>query len=59
MAAPHVAGVMALYLGNGRQPTAAALATASTKNVISGLPVGTVNYLLYSDANVEKEAIPK
>jgi len=58
MAAPHVAGVMALYLAQGRQPTASALATASTKNVISGLPAGTVNYLLYSDANVE-ERIPK
>jgi len=59
MAAPHVAGVMALYLANGKQPTAAALATASTKNVISGLPAGTVNYLLYSDASVKEEAIPK
>jgi len=59
MAAPHVAGVMALYLANGKQPTAAALATASTKNVISGLPAGTVNYLLYSDSSVKMEAIPK
>jgi len=59
MASPHVAGVMALYLANGRQPTAAALATASTKNVITGLPAGTVNYLLYSDANVSEERIPK
>jgi len=59
MASPHVAGVMALYLGNGRQPTAAVLQSASTKNVISGLPAGTVNMLLYSDANVEEARIPK
>jgi subtilisin family serine protease len=58
MASPHVAGVMALYLAEGLNPTAAALQSASTKNVITGLPAGTVNYLLYSDANIEK-ANPK
>lgn len=52
MASPHVAGVMALYLASGKQPTNANLQAASTKNVITGLPTGTVNYLLYSDAAV-------
>jgi len=52
MASPHVAGVMGAYLGENIQPTAAALASASTKNVITGLPAGTVNYLLYVDANI-------
>jgi len=54
MASPHVAGVMALYLSRGKTPTAAALQNASTKNVITGLPAGTVNYLLYSDDLLEK-----
>jgi len=52
MASPHVAGVMGVYLGENIQPTAAALASASTKNVITGLPAGTVNYLLYVDQNL-------
>ena len=55
MAAPHVAGVMALYLSRGRAPTSSALQNASTKNTISGLPAGTVNYLLYSDDLIEAE----
>jgi len=60
MAAPHVAGVMALYLGQNKQPTVSNLVNASTKDVITGLPAGTVNYLLYSDASVEEAAaIPK
>jgi subtilisin family serine protease len=61
MASPHVAGVMALYLGDGRQPTATVLVNASTKNVITGLPAGTVNYLAYSAVSMPKdeEAIPK
>jgi len=50
MASPHVAGIMGLYLGEGIQPTLSALVTASTKNVITGLPAGTVNYLAYVDA---------
>jgi len=53
MASPHVAGVMGLYLGENIQPTASALASASTKNVITGLPAGTVNYLLYTDDNLK------
>jgi len=52
MSSPHVAGVMALYLAEGVQPTNANLQAASTKNVISGLPAGTVNYLLYSSENI-------
>jgi len=52
MASPHVAGVMALYLAEGVQPTIANLQAASTKNVISGLPAGTVNYLLYSSESI-------
>jgi len=52
MASPHVCGVMALYLGQNLVPSAANLQAASTKNVITGLPSGTVNYLLYSDANL-------
>jgi len=61
MAAPHVAGVMASYLGAGTTPSEAALVNASTKNVISGLPAGTVNYLLYITTSVtgEEERIPK
>jgi len=54
MASPHVAGVMALYLGSGKVPSAANLQSASTKDVISGLPSGTVNYLLYSDASTDQ-----
>jgi len=59
MASPHVAGTMALYLGEGRAPTNAVLTTASTKNVITGLPAGTVNYLLYADASILADKIPK
>jgi len=55
MASPHVAGVMAIYLGENKQPTAAALQSASTKNVITGLPSGTVNYLLYTATTVTDE----
>ena len=57
MASPHVAGVMALYLSRGRAPTAAALQSASTKDAISGLPIGTVNYLLYTDANLKTSKV--
>jgi len=52
MASPHVSGVIALYLGENLVPSIANLQAASTKNVITGLPAGTVNYLLYSDANL-------
>ncbi len=52
MAAPHVAGVAALYLE--RNPTAGpdqvwqAILTSSTKNRIQNPPTGTPNRLLYS-----------
>jgi len=59
MASPHVAGVMALYLGAGKVPSIANLQAAATQNVITGLPSGTVNYLLYSDANLAAEYIPE
>jgi len=55
MAAPHVAGVMAIYLGAGKTPSKATLQNASTKNVITGLPSGTVNYLLYTSTTVSSE----
>lgn len=51
MAAPHVAGVAALILGNARALTpsevAARLAADATTGVISGLNSSTVNALLY------------
>jgi subtilisin family serine protease len=51
MAAPHVAGVAALVLGNARALTPAEVATRigsdSTRGVISGLDSSTVNALLY------------
>jgi len=56
MAAPHVAGVMALYLAQGKAPTHSALQRDATPNVISGLPSGTVNLLLF--ANDGTEAAP-
>jgi len=49
MASPHVAGVIALYLASGKVPSAANLQADSTKDVITGLPSGTVNYLLFSN----------
>jgi len=58
MASPHVAGVMALYLANGRVPSIANLQADSTKNVITGLPAGTVNYLLYSSSS-KSENLPE
>jgi len=61
MASPHVSGVIALYLGEGLVPSIANLQAASTKGVITGLPAGTVNYLLYSDAALKTPviALPK
>jgi len=59
MASPHVAGVMALYLGAGKVPSIANLQAASTKNVITGLPTGTVNYLLYSSEAGSVDYIPE
>ena len=52
MACPHVSGVAALYLGSNKVPSIANLQLASTKNVITGLPAGTVNYLLYTSTTV-------
>ncbi len=52
MASPHVAGVAALLLAGGfQQPNIVALALtdAATKDVISSLPAGTVNALLYAN----------
>jgi len=57
MASPHVAGVMAAYLGENVQPTAATLVAASTKNAITGLPVNTVNYLLYVNESLNKKSL--
>lgn len=52
MAAPHVAGVVALWLGYQNLTPSQMMnqiQSESTKNVISGLPSGTPNYLLYND----------
>lgn len=51
MAAPHVAGVAAILLGNFPSWTpdqvASRLSTDATKGVLTGLPASTVNSLLY------------
>jgi subtilisin family serine protease len=51
MASPHVAGAAALVLGNDGSLTPAqvgsALTTNATNGVVTGLPGGTVNNLLY------------
>ncbi len=52
MATPHVAGAAALYLQANPTATPAQVQSAiksnGTSNVISGVPAGTVNLLLYS-----------
>ena len=52
MATPHVAGAAALYLEANPTASPAAVQTAlksnGTPNMITGLPAGTVNLLLYS-----------
>jgi len=52
MASPHVAGAAALYLSANTSASPAQVATAltsnATPNVISGVPGGTVNLLLYT-----------
>jgi len=52
MATPHVCGAAALYLEANPSATPAAVQSAlksnGTSNVISGVPAGTVNLLLYS-----------
>jgi hypothetical protein len=51
MASPHVAGAAAVYLGLNAGASVAQVAqfldAQATRNVISGLPAGTVNELLY------------
>jgi subtilisin family serine protease len=50
MASPHVAGTAALYLAYGFQPPAATanfLTTTATPGVLSGVPPGTPNLLLF------------
>jgi subtilisin family serine protease len=52
MATPHVAGVAALYLdshGGSPSSVASALSSAATPDVISGVPAGTKNLLLFSN----------
>lgn len=52
MASPHVAGVAAVLLAGGfQQPNIVALALteAATKDVVSLVPTGTVNALLYAN----------
>ena len=53
MATPHVAGVAAFLAGlegfPGAQALCERLRTVSTKNAVSGVPAGTVNYLLYNN----------
>jgi subtilisin family serine protease len=52
MATPHVTGAAALYLSANASATPAQVSTAltsnATQNVISGVPAGTVNLLLYT-----------
>ena len=51
MASPHVAGAAALVLGNNGSLTPSGVASAlianATSNVVTGLPPGTANRLLY------------
>ncbi len=52
MASPHVAGVVARYLQSGNQSPAAVsshIIATSTLNVLTGVPAGTPNRLLYRD----------
>jgi subtilisin family serine protease len=62
MAAPHVAGVAALYLANN--PTAspaqvsAAIVNAATSGVITGLDAASPNKLLYSWVDTTAPTIP-
>lgn len=52
MAAPHVAGVLALYLQNHRRTSPAELReelmSATTKNILANIGIGSPNDLLYS-----------
>ncbi len=52
MASPHVAGVVARYLQGGNQSPAnvhAHIVSTSTANVVTGVPAGTPNRLLFRD----------
>jgi subtilisin family serine protease len=52
MASPHVAGVAALLLASGgQQPNIVqlALTDASSKDVVTSVPTGTANWLLYAN----------
>jgi subtilisin family serine protease len=52
MASPHTAGAAAVYLETHRTSApatvASALSLATTSNTLTGVPIGTVNKLLYS-----------
>jgi len=49
MASPHVAGVMALYLAEGVEPTIEILQGEATEDIIMNIPTNTVNLFVYSD----------
>jgi subtilisin family serine protease len=62
MAAPHVAGAAALYLEANPTATPAAVHDAiignATTGVITGLPMGTANRLLYSIISTTPPVVP-
>jgi len=54
MASPHIAGAIAQHLGESSSHTPPATVTKrlqdqSTKNVITGVPAGTLNYFVYTE----------
>jgi subtilisin family serine protease len=55
MASPHVAGVAALYLSANPQASAAqvvsSIVSGATTNVLTGVPSGTANLLLFSSVS--------
>ena len=55
MASPHIAGLGAYLLGleGDRSPTAlcSRIQTLATRNALSGIPSGTVNYLAFNGAS--------
>lgn len=53
MATPHIAGLGAYLLalqGGSAETICSRIQTLSTKNVITGVPAGTVNYLAFNGA---------
>lgn len=53
MATPHIAGLGAYFLGLGSSSAGglcAFIQASSTKNVLTGIPAGTVNYLAFNNA---------